>query len=267
MQTEVNIVFLVLASALFAVLLVAFVVIFLYITQKRSFKYTENLIKIKQDYDSAILNSQIEVQAQTLKEVSDELHDNVGQLLSSVILHMKVLGEKAEPEIQKQIEDTKSLVTEVKDQVRHISRSISPQHIENFGLFDSITYQADRINRIGAIKIDLKIEGIQKNYNPRIELVLFRMVQELINNAIKHSECENIYIKLMYIYEKLTISVKDDGKGFDKAEILKNRQFKDGSGLHSLENKAKYINCSITFTSGGNGTRVTIIKDFENENY
>ena len=267
MQTEVNVVFLVLASALFAVLMVAFVVIFLYITQKRSFKYSENLIKIKQEYDSAILNSQIEVQAQTLKEVSEELHDNVGQLLSSVIMHIKVLGEKGNSELQHHIEDTKALVMDVKEQVRHISRSISPQHIEDFGLWDSITYQADRINRIGAIKIDLKIEGQQKHFNPRIELVLFRMVQELMNNAIKHSECENIYVKLFYVNHKLTISVKDDGKGFDKTEILKNRQFKDGSGLHALENKAKYINCSITFTSGGNGTRVTLIKDFENENY
>lgn len=267
MQTEVNLIFVALASALFAALLVAFVIIFLYITQKRSFKYTENLIKIKQEYDSAILNSQIEVQAQTLKEVSEELHDNVGQLLSSVILHIKVLNEKAQPDIQKHIEDTKSLVTEIKDQVRHISRSISPQHIENFGLFDSITYQVDRINRIGAIKIDLKIEGNQKNFNPKIELVLFRMVQELMNNAIKHSECENIYIKLLYVNDKLTISVMDDGKGFDKSETLKNRQFKDGSGLHSLENKAKFINCSLTFTSSSSGTRITLIKDFENENY
>ncbi|MDI1234736.1 MAG: ATP-binding protein [bacterium] len=267
MQTQVNILFVVLASAIFALLLVAFIVIFLNITQKRSFKYNENLLRIKQEYDSAILNSQIEVQAQTLKEISEELHDNVGQILSSVILHIKVIGEKAPVNIQKQIEDTKSLVTEIKEQVRHISRSISPQHIENFGLFNAITYQADRINRIGAIKIELKTEGKEKKYNPRIELVLFRMVQELINNAIKHSECENIYVKLNYVNEVLTISVKDDGKGFDETEILRDRQFRDGTGLHSLENKAKFINCSITFNSGEKGTKVTIIKDFENEYY
>jgi len=267
MPTELNNIYLILASALFAVLLITLVVIFLYITQKRSFKYGESLIKIKHEYDSAILNSQIEVQAQTLREVSDELQDHVSQLLSSAILHIKVLGDKGQPDLQRHIEDTKALVMDIKEQVRHISQSISPQDIANFGLWNSINYQAERINRIGFIKIDLKIEGHQKHFNPRIDLVLFRMVQELMNNAIKHSECENIYIKLAYIAEKVTISVKDDGKGFDKTKILKNRQFKDGSGLQALENKAKYINCSITFTSGGNGTRATLIKDFENENY
>ncbi len=265
MQTQINISFIIFASAFLAILMVAFVVSFLYITQKRNYKYNESIIQIKQDYESAILNSQIEVQAQTLQQVSEELHDNIGQMLSSVILHIEVLGRKAIPEVKTQAEQTRLLVQEVSEQVRHISRSISPQHIENFGLKDTIQYHADRINRIGVIKIDFKTEGEIREFNPKTELVMFRMVQELMNNAIKHSECENIFIKLKFENERLLISVNDDGKGFDKSQILKNKQFKDGSGLQALEKKARFINCSLTFTSNDKGTKVTLIKDFQNE--
>ncbi len=263
MQNEVNIEFIILASAFFALLMVAFVTTFLFVTQKRSFKYNENLALVKKEYESAILNSQIEVQATTLQQVSEELHDNIGQLLSSVLMFMEVLGSKGHPEMQSSIEDTKTVVTEIKEQVRHISRSISPKHIEDFGLSEAIGYQTDRINRIGAINVEFKVEGTIKKFIPGIEIVMFRMVQELMNNAIKHSECENIWITVSYEAEKLSINVRDDGKGFNKREVEKNKQFKDGGGLNSLENKARNIQCSISFNSSQKGTNVLFFKNFE----
>src|SRR5690349_13771545 len=129
MQDQGSTLVVIMASALFGVLIVAFISTFLFITRKRNYMYKENLTRIKREYDNAILNSQIEVQANTLQEVSEELHDNIGQLLSSTIMLVQVLSEKGNAALQKDIEATRSMVLEVKDQVRHISRSISPRHI------------------------------------------------------------------------------------------------------------------------------------------
>lgn len=267
MQNQVNILFLVLASAALALLVTAFVIFFLFITQKRSHDYNSTFSKIKKEYDASILNAQIEVQANTLQQISDEIHDNIGQKLISVKMNLGSIVNYGSAGPQSLVEDTNSIISEIIGELRHISKSISPRHIEDFGLADAISYQVDRINKAGNIHAELIINGTTKSFNPPIELVLFRMVQELMSNALKHSECSNINITLEFDEESIRITVKDDGKGFNKDDIEKKSRFMDGTGLHSIENKAKIINCSIAFNSGLHGTIITIIKKFTNDHH
>jgi signal transduction histidine kinase len=267
MQNQVNIVFLILASVFFALLMVAFVTIFLYVTQKRSFKYNENISVIRKEYETAVLNSQIEVQANTLQQLSDEIHDNIGQKLSFTKMSLNGLTQNIPPDKLPLLEETNLVLSEIISELRHISKSISPRHIEDFGLAEAISYQVEWVNKAEEITAELNMSGDKKSFNPRVELVVFRMVQELMNNAVKHSECKSILVSMLYENEKITIRIKDDGKGFDMNTIEQNANFRNGTGLHSIENKAKTINCSIAFSSNKNGTMVTLTKNFQNDSY
>lgn len=263
MQTQTNILFLILASAAFALLMIAFITAFLYITQKRSFRYTENIGKIKKEFDDAVLGAQIEVQANTLQQISDEIHDNIGQRLSLTKMNLGRLSKDTATESVPLLEETSNILSEIIAELRHLSKSISPRHLNDFGLTEAIAYQIDRINKADEIKATFSCSGLLKAHNPQVEVVMFRMIQELMNNAVKHSECKHIDVNMTIENNTATIIVKDDGKGFDRNSVKQESSFKDGTGLHSIENKAKSINCSIAFSSGDQGTVVRLVKNFE----
>ncbi len=263
MQTQANILFLILASAAFALLMVAFITLFLYVTQKRSFRYTENISRIKKEFDNAVLSAQIEVQANTLQQISDEIHDNIGQRLSLTKMNLGRLTKDTASHSVPLLEETSVILSEIIAELRHLSKSISPRHLKDFGLSEAIAYQIDRINKADEIKATFTCTGQLEFHNPQVEVVMFRMIQELMNNAVKHSDCKNIDVDMAIENNTVTIVVKDDGKGFERNAVKSKASFRDGTGLHSIENKAKSINCSIAFSSGDTGTVVRLVKNFE----
>lgn len=260
MQSEISPLFLVIAGAFLGLLLVIFVISFLLLTQKRSFRYQESIAEMKKQYESAILKSQVEVQAQTLQHISEEIHDNIGQMMQAIRLNLTNIARTRPEDMESRINETKEIVVDIIAELRHLSKSISSKRIADFGLYEAISYQVSRINKTNEINATLTVEGENKTFDPDVELVLFRMVQEALNNAIKHSGGNTINVKLAYFDKKLTIAVSDNGKGFSGESSAKG--FASGSGLFSLKEKAKNINCDLTFASDSNGTTVQLIKSF-----
>lgn len=265
MQSEISALYIVIASAFFGLLLVIFVISFLLITQKRSFKYIENIAEMKKQYESAIMKSQIEVQAQTLQHISEEIHDNIGQLLQTIRLNLFTINRDLTEDQSRMVNETKEIVVDIIAELRHLSKSISSKRLADFGLAEAINYQILRINKSNAISASMAITGDNKKFNPEIELVLFRMVQEVLNNAIKHSQGSEIKVQLNFSDNYLNIEIADNGIGF--TNNTSEKKFSDGSGLFSLKEKAKNINCDLNFVSNNKGTIVTITKYFKNETY
>ncbi|MES2618967.1 MAG: ATP-binding protein [Bacteroidota bacterium] len=265
MQSEISTLYIVITSAFFGLLLVIFVISFLLITQKRSFKYIENIAEMKKQYESAILKSQIEVQAQTLQHISEEIHDNIGQLLQTTRLNLININRNLSGEQAQMINETKEIVVDISAELRHLSKSISSKRLADFGLAEAINYQIMRINKSNEMSAEMVITGENKKFNPEIELVIFRMVQEVLNNAIKHSRGSEIKVHLTFTEQSLSIVIADNGTGF--TNNTSDKKFSDGSGLFSLKEKAKNINCDLNFVSNSEGTSVTITKYFKNETY
>ncbi|MEO6541648.1 MAG: sensor histidine kinase, partial [Ferruginibacter sp.] len=191
-------------------------------------------------------------QEQTLKTISEEIHDNVGQVLSLAKLNLNTF--ESNPE--KKLIDTKHLISKAINDLRDLSRSMHGDRIAELGLHQSLVDELQILQNSGSeFETHFKISGEKYKLPQQHEMVLFRIVQEALNNAIKHAKAKNINLHLFYTPESFTLTVRDDGKGFD-ASVTQNKK---GIGLKSMQNRARLIGATCIFQSSfNNGTSITI---------
>lgn len=219
--------------------------IIFYITfQKRKNKLLLDKIDQQRKFEEEIAKTQLEIQDQTLKNVGQELHDNVGQLLSFTSMQLNLISSLASDAIKDKVEDTKSVVKDTIQEVRALSKSLNSDVILNLGLKKSIQNEVDRLNKLKIIKAELHIEGNEQELeNKKDEIILFRIIQEFFSNTNKYSEAEHLNVRLNYSENVLQITVKDDGKGFNESTIEK------GSGLINMNSRASLINTKLSLQS------------------
>jgi signal transduction histidine kinase len=150
------------------------------------------------------------------------------------------------------INDSADIIGKSISDLRDLSRSMSSEIILNYGLQKALEIETVQIAKSGIYKINLSVTGDRVCMNTETELVLFRIVQEVLNNIVKHSEASVIEIKLHFTASLLTVEVNDDGKGFNTAETL------TGNGLHNIKKRADILNGNLTIKSNIN--QGTIIK-------
>lgn len=240
-------------GSIITLLFVAFIVSFLLINQKKHFTYLKEKETLQNNFQQAILQTQIEIQEQTLKTISQEIHDNIGQVLTLAKLNLNTL--KINEEIK--LNDTKHLVSKALNDLRDLSRSMHGDKIVELGLCESIGNELKILQNTGQFKTQLTITGEVYKQEQQKEMVLFRMVQESLNNALKHSQAKNIKVAVYYQPQKISLHISDDGKGFSVDTLLSSQT---GIGLKSMQNRAALIGCRFSIDSSpGNGTTVTII--------
>jgi signal transduction histidine kinase len=137
--------------------------------------------------------------------------------------------------------------------IKEISNNLSPHVLRNFGLVNALNVFIEKVASVSEAKIHYKFDAGQK-YNEIVELTLYRVVTELINNTIKHAQAKNIYIELLQKEKKLQLIYADDGKGFDSEHIDK-----PGLGILNIKSRIKSIAGKIDFdASVGKGVKVVI---------
>lgn len=208
----------------------------------------QKLINLKAQYDQEILTSQIEVQNTTLQYIGRELHDNIGQLLSVAKINLNVLEETTQnTENEDFIKQTNELVEQSIHELRALSKSLDGDFVHDFGLQQSIAHELQRIRKTKKFETELTLHGEKYTLGYDREIVLFRIVQEILNNALKHSKAKNIEIDMNYLPNNFTLTVMDNGKGFDFETIIKNELSQSGAGLRNIKRRATLINfeCNI----------------------
>ena len=239
------------------ILFVLFIVIILFIYQRKTFEHQQKVIAIEQNLKQEILKTQIEVQDQTLTYVSREIHDNITQVLSFVKLSLGVVGKDAE-QTQTKISESRELLSQAINDLRDLSKSMSFDTIKAAGLEKTITLELERINKSGLLKAGLNVEGEPFSLGEKNELVLFRIFQETVNNALKHANAQHLKIELRYSAKVFNLTIADDGVGFPTNILDEHR----GSGLKNLQNRAALIGGNATIESSpGNGCSVKIALD------
>ncbi len=236
------------------VIVTALVIVFFIVFQKRKNKLLLDKIEKQREFEETLIEAQTEIQEQTLKNVGQELHDNVGQLLSFASMQLNLVSSLVSDSIKEKVDDTKAVVKDAIEEVRALSKSLNNDVILNLGLKTSIQNEVDRLNKLEKITSKLTIEGEAfKLQNTKDEIILFRIIQEFMSNTIKYSEAENLGIALHYSNDFLKITVQDDGVGFDMNTI------EQGSGLINMKNRAVLINTSFNLeTSPNNGVRLML---------
>jgi two-component system, NarL family, sensor kinase len=253
------------ASILFLVLFTLFVLFYLMVKQKQNVLLIKEQ-KNKNEYEQSLLYTQIEIQEQTLKTISQEIHDNIGQVLSLAKLNLNTMDITKQDKLQEKISDSKKLVSKAIQDLRDLSRSMNTDNIEAIGLVRAIEYELEMIRKTG-FKTELNVEGSIIKLEPQKELILFRIIQEVLNNIMKHSEASAITTMIVYAEKAIRIEVKDNGKGFDLAPLNNNEAAGFGLGIRNMHNRAKLIGADFSMSSSiGEGTAVALTMPLNNHN-
>lgn len=246
------------AGTILVLLLILFIISFFYIFQKRQLQNRQEKASLHAQYQQEILQSQIEIQNQTLQHISGELHDNIGQLLSVARLQLNILEEEEAP-TSEQVRDINDLIGKTIDELRGLSKSLDGDFVKDFGLEESVSHELQRICATGKYQTEVIIEGEPYRLEEKKEIVLFRVVQEILNNTLKHAAAKNIKVKLHYEPTQFTLNVQDDGKGFDFEELMNREMSQSGAGLRNIRRRTELLGGTCNFqTTSGLGTKVQL---------
>ncbi len=193
------------------------------------------------------------------KRLSRELHDGLGQLLTASLIYLKQLHNSAtETKTIELAQKTRSIIEDTVEEVRSISHNLMPAVLSDFGLEIAIKNMINSITKGSDKKVNLVKKGEIGRLNSDIEIGLYRIAQEALNNCLKYAQAENITVSLIVTNKgMLKLEVKDDGVGFEENSI---GMHGSGNGLYNIRQRASIINCEIDITSSiGKGTKVIVL--------
>ncbi len=247
-------------------LLGVFIILFISLYRIRMNKHIKEKKELRDLFEKELLRTQLEIQEQTLKIISQEIHDNIGQVLSLAKLNLSTMDIADLEELKEKIKDSKQLVSKAIQDLRDLSKSMNTDNIEAIGLLHAIEYELEMIRRTGYLT-KLKVEGKTIRLESQKELILFRIIQEVLNNIIKHAEADIIVVTVNYEENEIRLHVKDNGKGFDLTPLNKENNSDHGLGIRNMHNRAKLIGADFKMTSNtGHGTEVCLTVPLINHN-
>ncbi len=203
--------------------------------QKRLLQKQLELNRVTQDHQEKILRNTIQSQEKERKRIAQDLHDEVGAMLSVVKLNVGRMERKTqEGDARNLAGETKKYLDDVIAQVRRISRDLLPPSLEKMGLYNAVGELANWVNKSDELQIECWKSGEQFRFDIKQELAIFRVIQELMNNAIKHSGASRITLNIRFGNNSVAIVLSDNGKGFNLEEKMST-----GLGLKNLESRTE----------------------------
>jgi signal transduction histidine kinase len=222
---------------------------------RRRIIHQKEVVDLKVQYEQTILQSQLEIQEQTFKNISQEIHDNIGQVLSLAKLNLNTIPN---PENAEKIALTEELLGKAIADLRDLSKSLNSEKITDIGICEAIKQELGVVEKASSshIKTTFFCDDHEIALSNEKTIIAFRMMQEILNNIIKHAKATSITVDMVREAKAIIINIADNGIGFDP-EKLKGTE--TGIGLKSIQQRCKLINaeCSI-HSAPGRGTSVQI---------
>jgi signal transduction histidine kinase len=254
LQKEEVYILIVVGSSLF--LLVAFflVLFVLYFFKKKKQILLEKEL-LKKTFNENLLQSQLEIQEQTLQHISHELHDNLGQVASLIKINLNTLQLNEPVKAAEKIETTKDITRQLITDLKLLSVRLGSDRITRTGLTKALETEVERLNKTGQFSATLTQEGNTPGIDNDKAIILYRMAQEILNNMVKHSGAKHIGVLLNSSKNLFTLAFTDDGVGFN----IEAKMNSGGAGLFNLQNRARLINAQLIIQSTPhNGTTIRI---------
>jgi signal transduction histidine kinase len=249
-KDKLEIVLSVLFASTFVLLLMVALFMLFRIYLKRKNKLLLEKERMRSQFEQTLLQSKLEIQEQTFLDISKELHDNVGQVLSLIRLNVNTLNAPGETEKITLIDE---LLGKALTDIRNLSHTLDADYIRKIGWSGLVQKLMTALQNTGKFTTHLQLDEHLPLLGTEKPIILFRMIQEVIHNVIKHAEANTIYLKAQKENDQLVITISDNGKGFSENQVA------GGAGLQNLKNRAKMINAEVTINSRpGMGTLVKI---------
>jgi signal transduction histidine kinase len=243
-----------------ALLLVGFIVTMLFLYQRRQHRQEQQLARIKDEYQQELLRSQLEIQETTFKTIAQELHDNIGQVLSVIKLSLSILPLEKEHAAYESVQTSRQMLNKVIYDMGNLTKSLHTDRITQIGLLEAMRFDLDSMERTGLLKVGWSVTGDEYRLEDQRSIFLYRMFQEMMNNILKHSRATHVNIAVNYsIDNKFVLKVEDNGVGFDVGRKRSQASSSSGIGLKSMTNRASLIGAQISVQSQpGKGTSITV---------
>jgi signal transduction histidine kinase len=224
---------------------------------KRIFNVQKQVDELRKQNESKILAAIIETEENERQFFAKELHDGLGPLLSSVKMAISASASNAkEEESRKIIFNAEKLINESINSLKEISNKLSPHILNNFGLLKAVKSFVGKLPLSGQPKINIKSNIENQRFTYTTEVVMYRIISELIVNSLKHADARNIYIDLFIEGKKLRLKYIDDGIGFD---MNKPEYERKGMGYSNIISRIRSLNGTVEFfTKPGEGLRVEV---------
>lgn len=248
-----EIIYSIITFSLFVLMLaIALILLFMnYLKNKRRL-LTENE-NIKATLTQTLLQSQLEIQEHVFTQVSQEIHDNIGQVLSLVRLNINTLGPVANED---KVRQTDQLLGKAIQDLRNLGHLLNTNYIKDVGFVEAVRQLVSSLQRTGQFESTFTTTLSFVDINDEKAILLFRMIQETINNIIRHANATHIRIAICGQHELEQIRIEDNGRGFDLKQVLQN---KTGIGINNMMQRAQFAGVQLAIHSTAEqGTIVTI---------
>lgn len=205
---------------------------------------------------STMMNSRIELQEQSLEFVSQEIHDNLGQVLSFSCLQLAdIRNTVSEPGLRERLTNNLNVTRKAVRELRMLSHSLSGRLIEQRPLDEVVDAELNRISSFCPMSCSLKVTGGDVDLPPESRLLIFRIVQEALQNIVKHAEAESVVIRMNYGPRLFSLQIEDDGKGMNADLVNSSRSL----GMTNMRQRARLLKGDLLVTSNGEkGTLLTL---------
>ncbi|MFT5212617.1 MAG: two-component system NarL family sensor kinase [Polaribacter sp.] len=214
---------------------------------------SQDIEKLKSESQIRILNATIDGKESERKDIAETLHDSVSALLSSANLHLIATKSQFKGKIPIEIDKTQSIIAEASLKIRDLSHTLVSSVLLKFGLNFALKDMAAKYSN-SVLDIETDIYNLRR-YNQNFEIKIYNIIQEFVNNILKHSKAKNTFIKLYEEDARICFQISDDGIGFDKTKIIN----KDSLGLNQIDARIHMMNGVFIINSTiGEGTIISV---------
>jgi signal transduction histidine kinase len=232
---------------------IIFVVILVMISSWMIYMFRVNTIKRKQEYlelinshQQRLIDSEIRTLERERKRIATDLHDGVGTALSSIKLLLSDSVKAIDGERDKRVNEINENLTDVIVEIKRIVYDLRPPALERYGLQVGLKNLAERINNHGGISVMFDYYG-QRELSPQVSITVYRIVQELINNTLRHAKATEIRIHINQFDDEMNLMYEDNGIGMIGSRF-------NGLGLYSIESRVRSLSGRMSWESNHKGT-------------
>ncbi|MBP6686822.1 ATP-binding protein [Lacibacter sp. H375] len=246
----------------FGMLLLAIgLIVFIVFHQRKVIYFQLRMKKMQEEQQQMMLQASIQSQEEERQRIAADLHDDAGPLLATVRLYLNenLIHQDQGTQLQS-IYNAKQIIDDTIQLIRNMSHSLIPPTLKNFGLESAVNDMFQKINGSGSISASARFHDYKRRLKLEYELSIFRVLQELVNNTIKHSHSSFIHLTQNKTDQYIYIRMHHDGEGLTQTEYEKLRDTPQGMGLKNIYSRVKILNSKILFEKDPSNTyfKVTI---------
>jgi two-component system, NarL family, sensor kinase len=223
-------------------------IVFIIFHQRKVIRYQTRLQKMEQDQQKLLLNASIRLQEEERQRIAADLHDDAGPLLATARLYLNENLVNLDKTTQLQsIYNAKQIIDDTIQLIRNISHSLMPPTLKNFGLESAVNDLFQKISGSGSMNASSRFHDYRERLQAENELIIFRVIQELVNNILKHSNASFIHLTQNTSGSKFFIRLHHDGRGITQSDFNKLNKSNVGLGLKNIQSRLKVLHGQIHF--------------------